>query len=128
MHPQLWTRATTLWPRGDEVTGPPIAVRCPIDTNDGLTTSAGLAQVRWGVYLSAARCLVTYLLMPGLGIVGVVGGVLGFLGTGIQVIGAVLCSVGAYRLWRAQHWARYGYVAVAASVYLVTAVHLVGAA
>ncbi|WP_170131413.1 hypothetical protein [Quadrisphaera granulorum] len=75
------------------------------------------AAVTLGLYTSAARCLVQYVLAPALGTLGVL---LGPLGLVLQVLGAVVAVSGARRLHRLRHAAWPAYVVVAALVVGVT--------
>lgn len=93
-----------------------------------LEADAAQEQVRLGVYVSAVRCLITYLLAPALGAAGAFAGFLGVAGIALQILGAVICTFGAIRLWKLGHRLRYVYAAVAGAVYLVTALTLVGLA
>jgi ABC-type amino acid transport system permease subunit len=71
-----------------------------------------------GVHVSAARCLLTYVLAP---LAGGLGGILGPVGLLVQVLGTVTAIAGARRLWQMQHRGRYAYCAVAIALTLVTA-------
>ena len=76
-----------------------------------------VAAVRVGLWVSAARCVLTYLVAPLLGAAGVVLGPFGLL---LQVAGAITATAGASRLWRTGHRLRTPYVVVAVAVDLVT--------
>ncbi|MGL5808995.1 MAG: hypothetical protein ACRCYQ_03520 [Nocardioides sp.] len=93
---------------------------------DDDTVAAG--HVRVGIYTSALRCMISYVLIPGMGAAGALAGLLGIAGVGMQIAGAALCTVGAYRLWQRGHRARYAYAAIAAAVYLLTAMTVLGLA
>jgi hypothetical protein len=93
-----------------------------------LEADAAQEQVRLGIYVSAIRCLVTYLLAPAMGAAGTMADVIGFAAVALQILGAVLCTMGAIRLWKLHHRARYLYAGVTVAVYLVTALTLVGLA
>lgn len=82
---------------------------------------AAREQVRLGLYVSAVRCILTYLLAPALGATGAFAGFLGVAGLGLALIGSVLSTYGAVRLWRLRHRARFLYAAVTLVVYLATA-------
>ena len=91
-----------------------------------LEADAAQEQVRMGIYVSAIRCLITYVAAPALGTAGVLAGFLGAAAVVLQILGAVLCTFGAIKLWKLKHRARYLYAGVAVAVYLATALTLVG--
>lgn len=93
-----------------------------------LEADAAQEQVRLGIYISAVRCLITYLLAPALGTAGTMTSFLGVAGIALQILGAVICTFGAIRLWKLGHRLRYLYAAVAGAVYVVTALTLLGLA
>lgn len=101
-----------------------------VETPEDLQLEADAAQeqVRVGIYISAVRCLITYLLAPALGTAGAMTSFLGFTGIALQILGAVICTFGAIRLWKLGHRLRYLYAAVAGAVYVVTALTLIGLA
>lgn len=70
-----------------------------------------------GLYVSAARCLLTYVVAPVAGAVGVFLGPLGFL---LQVLGTITAVGGARRLWALHHRGRLAYALVAAALTLFT--------
>ncbi|MGL5823273.1 MAG: hypothetical protein ACRCYU_00185 [Nocardioides sp.] len=94
--------------------------------NETDATGEAVGHVRIGIYLSAIRCLVSYAVIPMLGAAGVFAGLLGLAGVGLQITGAVLCTLGAYRLWQLRYRARYVYTAVAVSNYLLTVLIALG--
>ncbi|RLV51181.1 hypothetical protein D9V37_04520 [Nocardioides mangrovicus] len=71
------------------------------------------AAVHVGLWVSATRCLLTYVVAPALGALGLV---LGPVGLVLQLAGALTATAGARRLWRLGHRLRWPYVAVAAAV------------
>jgi hypothetical protein len=83
-------------------------------------------QVQLGLYASALRCLVTYVLIPLVGTASAIAGFLGSVGIGLQILGAVLCSLGAHQLWTLGHHMRYAYAVVAIAVYLITLMTVLG--
>lgn len=101
-----------------------------VETAEDLELEADAAQeqVRMGIYVSAIRCLITYVAAPALGAAGVLAGFLGAAAVVLQILGAVLCTFGAIKLWKLKHRARYLYAGVAVAVYLATALTLVGIA
>lgn len=111
-----------------EVTNPVDA--SDIETPEDLQLEADAAQeqIRLGIYVSAVRCLITYLLAPALGTAGTMTSFLGLAGIALQILGAVICTFGAIRLWKLGHRLRYVYAAIAGAVYVVTALTLVGVA
>ena len=54
------------------------------------------AAVHVGLWVSATRCLLTYVVAP---LVGALGVLLGPLGLLLQVAGAITATAGAHRLW-----------------------------
>lgn len=74
------------------------------------------AAVQVGVYVSALRCVLTYVVAPALGALGLV---LGPFGALLQVLGAITASSGAVRLWRLGHPARYPYALLALALDLM---------
>lgn len=93
---------------------------------DETAVSAGAAreQVRLGLYVSAVRCAITYLVAPALGASGAFAGFLGLAGLGLAMLGSVISTYGAIRLWKLRHRARFLYAAVTCLVYLATALAL----
>jgi hypothetical protein len=71
-----------------------------------------------GLYVSAARCLLTYVVAP---VVGAVGVFLGPLGLLLQVLGTITAVGGARRLWSLRHRGRFVYALVAIALVLFTA-------
>jgi len=70
-----------------------------------------------GLYVSAARCLLTYIVAP---VVGALGVFLGPLGLLLQVLGTITAVGGARRLWALHHRGRFVYALVAAALTLFT--------
>jgi hypothetical protein len=99
---------------GDVIAAEPVG-----DSN--AAADAAREQVRLGLYVSAVRCLVTYLIAPALGATGAFAGFLGVAGLGLALLGSVISTYGAVRLWRLRHRARFLYGAVTFCVYLATA-------
>ncbi|MGL5823449.1 MAG: hypothetical protein ACRCYU_01090 [Nocardioides sp.] len=99
-------------------------------TVDDLAIEADAAQeqVRMGIYISAVRCLLSYLVVPAVSATGALAGLLGAGGIALQILGAAVCTFGAIQLWQLRHRARYLYGAVTLCVYLATALALVGLA
>jgi hypothetical protein len=87
---------------------------------DGWADEADQARsaVWVGLYVSAARCLLTYVVAP---LAGALGGLLGPVGLVLQVLGTVTAVSGARRLWSLRHRARFVYGLVAATLTLFTA-------
>jgi hypothetical protein len=111
-----------------EVTNPTDVSEVETAEDLALEADAAQEQVRLGIYVSAIRCLVTYALAPALGTAGTMTGFLGVAGVALQILGAVLCTMGAIRLWKLGHRLRYLYAVIAAAVYVVTALTLIGLA
>jgi hypothetical protein len=80
------------------------------------------AAVHVGLWVSATRCLLTYVVAPLAGAVGVFLGPLGFL---LQVCGAVTATAGAHRLWVLRSRLRLPYAGLALAVDLLALVALV---
>lgn len=76
-------------------------------------THEAVSAVRLGLWVSAARCLLTYVVAPAVGALGVVLGPLGLI---LQLLGTITAISGARRLWRMHHRARYAYAVVAATL------------
>ena len=76
-----------------------------------------IAAVHVGLYVSAFRCLLTYVVAPALGAVGVL---LGPVGLVLQVLGTITAGYGARRLWVLRHRARIPYAALAVVVAVLT--------
>ena len=66
-----------------------------------------------GIYVSAARCVLTYVVAP---LVGALGVALGPLGIVLQILGTVTAINGAHRLWTLGHRGRFVYAGVAAAL------------
>lgn len=81
-----------------------------------------MGAVHVGLYVSALRCVLTYVVAPVLGTIGIV---LGPLGTVLQVLGAVTSIAGARRLWQLRHPARLPYAGLAAVVTALAAYSVV---
>lgn len=75
--------------------------------------------VHVGIYASAIRCLLTYVVAPASGAAGIFMGSIGLM---LQLLGSVTAVVGAHRLWVARHRARVPYAAVAMLLTLVAVV------
>ncbi len=75
------------------------------------------AAVSVGIWISATRCVLTYVVAPVLGGFGVL---LGPIGLVLQVLGAITSTAGAHRLWQLGHRSRYIYAAVATAVTVST--------
>ena len=78
-----------------------------------------IAAVHVGLYVSAFRCVLTYVVAPALGAVGVLLGPVGLL---LQVLGTITAGYGARRLWVLRHRVRIPYAALAAVVTALTLV------
>lgn len=84
-----------------------------------LPADEAMAAVRLGLWISAARCVLTYVVAPMLGALGVFLGPVGLL---LQVLGAVTSVSGARRLFALRHRFRYVYGFVATAIVLSTVV------
>jgi hypothetical protein len=81
-----------------------------------------LAAVHVGLWVSATRCILTYVVAPAAGALGVF---LGPLGLVLQLLGSVTATTGARRLWTLKHRARLPYALVAAAVDLLAVFALI---
>ena len=77
------------------------------------------AAVHVGLWVSAIRCVLTYVVAPMLGVLGLVLGPAGLL---LQILGAITATAGAHRLRRLRHRAWAAYAIVALIVDVLTAV------
>jgi hypothetical protein len=80
-----------------------------------------IAAVRVGLYVSAVRCILTYVVAPALGALGLVLGPIGLL---LQLLGTLTSISGARRLHRLGHPARRPYAALAGALVLMTTASL----
>lgn len=71
------------------------------------------AAVHVGLWTSATRCVLSYVVAP---VAGAFGILLGPLGLVLQCLGAVTATAGARRLWILRHRARFAYVGVATAI------------
>ena len=62
--------------------------------------------------LSAIRCLITYVLLPGAAAATGATGSTARLAVGLQVLGAGFAIFGSVRLWRTRHAWRWPYTAI----------------
>lgn len=107
--------------QGDSASSADLVTAAPEVDLSVIEADAAREQVRLGLYVSAVRCLITYLLAPALGATGAFAGFLGVAGLGLALLGSVISTYGAVRLWRLRHRARFLYAAVTLAVYLATA-------
>lgn len=68
------------------------------------------SAVHVGLYVSAVRCLLTYVVAPVMGLAGPLLGAAGFV---LQILGSIVAVAGAQRLWHLGHRARVPYALVA---------------
>ena len=99
------------------------AYSAPEIANESDLLSADAAQearsaVWVGLYVSAARCLLTYVVAPAAGALGILFGPIGLL---LQVLGTITAVSGALRLHALRHRGRYIYGLVALALVLFTA-------
>ena len=80
-----------------------------------------IAAVRVGLYVSAVRCLFTYVVAPIAGAFGILFGPSGVL---LLLLGSATSVAGARRLWLLRHRARLPYAVVAFAVCALAAVSL----
>jgi hypothetical protein len=81
-----------------------------------------ISAVQLGIWISATRCILTYVVAPAAGAIGIF---LGPLGLVLQVLGAITATFGAHSLWALGHRARYLYAFVAIAVTSAAAAVLV---
>lgn len=91
-------------------------------THEPMAAPEAMSAVHVGLYVSALRCVLTYVVAPVLGAVGIVLGPVGVL---LQVLGAVTSAAGARRLWQLRHPARLPYAGLATLVAVIAAYSLV---
>ena len=77
----------------------------------------GVGAVTLGLYISATRCVLTYVVAP---VLGGFGHALPVAGLILQTLGAITSIAGARRLWLLRHRWRYAYAAVAIAVSAAT--------
>jgi len=107
---------------------PPRAEVADDRRTDGPDPAAATAAVHVGLWVSATRCVLTYVIAPAVGALGLV---LGPIGLVLQVLGAITATAGARQLWTLGHRLRLPYVAVAIAVdalVVIAVVDLVGQA
>lgn len=108
----------------DPHAGAPLRVAQPVPDDAALETANDqIAQaksaVTLGLYVSATRCLLQYVVAPVLGVLGVFVGGLGVL---LQVLGCVTSIAGARRLRAlgSRWWAAYAVLAVVVGIVTAT--------
>ena len=100
--------------RGEQVSDP--------DGVEATPAQEAMAAVQVGLYVSAARCLLTYVVAPVAGTLGVLLGPIGFV---LLLLGAITSAAGARRLWLLEHRARFPYAAIALAACALLAVSVV---
>ncbi len=80
------------------------------------------AAVHVGLWVSATRCVLTYVVAPLAGAIGVFLGPIGLL---LQVLGAITATAGAHRLWALRSRLRLPYIGLAVAVDLLALVAMV---
>lgn len=80
---------------------------------DGVDQVAVAQSVRWGIWVSALRCILTYVVAP---LTGGLAGVLGIAGLCLQCIACVVVVNGTRQLWLAKNRWRLAYLAISALV------------
>lgn len=83
------------------------------DVSEATPAQEAMAAVQVGLYVSAARCLLTYVVAPVAGTLGVFLGPIGFV---LLLLGAITSAAGARRLWLLRHRARFLYAGIAIAV------------
>ena len=102
------------------LTASPPASAADIDAAQEAAQEAA-AAVHVGLWVSATRCLLTYVVAP---LVGALGVFLGPLGLLLQVAGAITATAGARRLWVLQSRLRFPYAGLAVAVDMLVLVAL----
>jgi len=70
-----------------------------------------------GIYASALRCLLTYLVAPATAVwIPVAGATIGSLAHALQALGAAVATAGCVTLWQTKHWARAPYTLITAAI------------
>lgn len=88
----------------------------------------GVAAIRIGIYASALRCLVTYVVAPATALsIPVAGAAMGSLAQALQALGAAVATAGCITLWQERHWARVAYTVVTSAVLALALYPLVAA-
>ncbi|HET6153315.1 MAG TPA: hypothetical protein VFE15_10175 [Marmoricola sp.] len=92
-----------------------------VPTEQSDQAADAMSAVQLGIWVSATRCVLTYVVAPAVGALGLILGPFGLL---LQILGAITSTYGARRLWATGHRARYLYafVATAATAASVLAV------
>jgi len=84
------------------------------DERDEQAEAEGATEaVRLGLYLSAVRCLLTYVLIPALGATVALTRWLSPVAATLQVLAAFTAVSGTRTLWRLRHPLRWAYAALA---------------
>ncbi len=90
--------------------------------------SDGVDAVRVGVYASALRCLLTYVVAPALAIaLPAAGAAVGSIAGALQALGAAVATAGCVILWQTRHRARVPYTVVTAAVLALALYPLIAA-
>ena len=87
--------------------------RVPDAVPDADPAREAAAAVHVGLWVSATRCVLTYVVAPAAGALGLVLGPVGLL---LMLAGAITATAGARRLWILGHRLRLPYGAVALTV------------
>lgn len=99
---------------------------------ENATSQDAVEAIRVGIYASALRCLLTYVVAPATAVwIPVAGAAIGSLAQALQALGAAVATAGCITLWQAGHWARVPYALVTAAILalaLAPLVHALGGA
>jgi len=123
--------ATPLALSDPEVTRPPadrFMRRLLLVRDDGARVSPAAAQQAFSrsVWISATRCLLTYVLIPVLGpILGLTGAVGPSLGLVVGAVSLVAITASMRRFWRADHRLRWPYTAIGGAIAVLLVVQAV---
>ena len=85
-------------------------------------SNEGVGAITLSLYISAARCILTYIVAP---ILGGFGHTLPVVGQVLQTLGAVVSIAGAWRLWVVRNRWRYAYIGIAAVVTFVAVIEFI---
>jgi len=93
-----------------------------IEPEVGIEPSPGAGPLQAVVWLSAARCTVTYVAGPALGSIGAVAALVGPVAVWLHLIATGCVWLGTRRMWRARRRGRVAYTALAVAVTFVSVV------
>lgn len=102
-------------------------LRLPVDDGTSTTPEAARKAFEVSVYVSAARCLLTYIVLPFIfPIIGVSSSATPAIGLPVSAIAVVANVASIRRFWRADHKYRWHYTALATAIILAMVVLIAG--